>query len=54
MPQDAPLNGSALDLAEGPWSRVAGMQAKLHRWRRLIPADTARRGRSRVATGTAV
>jgi RNA-directed DNA polymerase len=32
MPQDAPLNGSAPGPAEGPWSRVAGMQAKLHRW----------------------
>ena len=33
MPQDAPPNGSAPGPApEGPWSRVAGMQAKLHRW----------------------
>ena len=30
MPQDAPPNGSAQDQAPGPWSRVAGMQAKLH------------------------
>ena len=41
MPQDAPLNSSAPDLApEGPWSRVAGMQAKLHRW---AAADPGRR-----------
>ncbi len=41
MPQDAPLNGSAPDPArEGPWSRVAGMQAKLHRW---AAADPGRR-----------
>ena len=41
MPQDAPPNGSAQDLApEGPWSRVAGMQAKLHRW---AAADPGRR-----------
>jgi RNA-directed DNA polymerase len=33
MPQDAPPNGGAQHLAPvGPWSRVAGMQAKLHRW----------------------
>src|SRR5436305_15233042 len=33
MPQDAPPNGSAPGLVpRGPWSRVAGMQAKLHRW----------------------
>ena len=33
MPQDAPPNGSAPGpVPEGPWSRVAGMQAKLHRW----------------------
>jgi hypothetical protein len=37
MPQDAPLNGSAPDPAEGPWSRVAGMQAKLHRWAAADP-----------------
>ena len=40
MPQDAPLNGSAPGRAEGPWSRVAGMQAKLHRW---AVADPGRR-----------
>jgi RNA-directed DNA polymerase len=40
MPQDAPPNGSAQDLAEGPWPRVAGMQAKLHRW---AAADPGRR-----------
>ena len=41
MPQDAPPNGSAQDLApDGPWSRVAGMQAKLHRW---AVADPGRR-----------
>ena len=40
MPQDAPPNGSAPGLAEGPWSRVAGMQAKLHRW---AAADPGRR-----------
>jgi len=41
MPQDAPPNGSAPDLdPEGPWSRVAGMQAKLHRW---AAADPGRR-----------
>ena len=40
MPQDAPLNGSAPDPASGPWSRVAGMQAKLHRW---AAADPGRR-----------
>src|SRR5580658_9107700 len=40
MPQDAPLNGSAPGPAEGPWSRVAGMQAKLHRW---AAADPGRR-----------
>ena len=41
MPQDAPPNGSAQDPApEGPWSRVAGMQAKLHRW---AAADPGRR-----------
>ena len=33
MPQDAPPNGSAPGpVPEGPWLRVAGMQAKLHRW----------------------
>ena len=41
MPQDALPNGSAQDPApEGPWSRVAGMQAKLHRW---AAADPGRR-----------
>jgi len=41
MPQDAPLNGSAPGPApEGSWSRVAGMQAKLHRW---AAADPGRR-----------
>jgi RNA-directed DNA polymerase len=41
MPQDAPPNGSAPDLAPvGTWSRVAGMQAKLHRW---AAADAGRR-----------
>jgi RNA-directed DNA polymerase len=41
MPQDAPLNGSARGLAPaGPWSQVAGMQAKLHRW---AAADPGRR-----------
>ena len=41
MPQDAPPNGGACDSApEGPWSRVAGMQAKLHRW---AVADPGRR-----------
>jgi len=40
MPQDAPPNGSAQDPAPGPWSRVAGMQAKLHRW---AAADPGRR-----------
>ena len=41
MPQDAPPNGSAQDpVPEGPWSRVAGMQAKLHRW---AAADPGRR-----------
>ena len=40
MPQDAPPNGSAPDQGQGPWSRVAGMQAKLHRW---AAADPGRR-----------
>jgi RNA-directed DNA polymerase len=41
MLQDAPPNGSAPGpVPEGPWSRVAGMQAKLHRW---AAADPARR-----------
>jgi RNA-directed DNA polymerase len=37
MPQDAPPNGSARVPA---WDRVAGMQAKLHRW---AAADPGRR-----------
>jgi len=41
MPQDAPPNGDAPDQARtGPWSRVAEMQAKLHRW---AAADPGRR-----------
>jgi RNA-directed DNA polymerase len=41
MPQDAPPNGGAPDSAPaGSWSRVAGMQAKLHRW---AAADPGRR-----------
>ena len=41
MPQDAPVNTGAQDLAPvGSWSRVAGMQAKLHRW---AAADPGRR-----------
>ena len=41
MPQDALLNGSALDLAPaGSGSRVAEMQTKLHRW---AAADPGRR-----------
>src|SRR5580704_16855711 len=40
MPQDAPPNGSAPDPAGGSWSRVAGMQAKLHHW---AAADPGRR-----------
>ena len=41
MPQDAPPNGGAQDpVPQGPWSRVAGMQAKLHRW---AAADPGRR-----------
>jgi RNA-directed DNA polymerase len=41
MPQDAPPNGSAQGpVPKGPWSRVAGMQAKLHRW---AAADPGRR-----------
>src|SRR5437773_11244499 len=41
MPQDAPPNGSAPDPAPvGSWSRVSGMQAKLHRW---AAADPGRR-----------
>jgi RNA-directed DNA polymerase len=37
MPQDAPLNSSAPGPAEGSWSRVAGIQAKLHRWAAADP-----------------
>jgi len=40
MLQDAPPNGGAPGPAEGPWSRVAGIQAKLHRW---AAADPGRR-----------
>jgi len=41
MPQDAPLNGGASgDVPQGPYSKVAGMQAKLHRW---AAADPGRR-----------
>ena len=41
MPQDAPLDGGAReDVPHGSWSRVAGMQAKLHRW---AAADPGRR-----------
>jgi RNA-directed DNA polymerase len=40
MPQDAPPNGSAPDPGGSPWSRVAGMQAKLHHW---AAADPGRR-----------
>ena len=40
MPQDAPPNGSASVRGLAPWSRVAGMQAKLHRW---AAADPGRR-----------
>ncbi len=41
MPQDAPPDGGACDQAPaGSWSRVAGMQAKLHRW---AAADPGRR-----------
>jgi RNA-directed DNA polymerase len=41
VPQDAPPNGGAHDdVPAGPWSRVAGMQAKLHRW---AAADPGRR-----------
>ena len=41
MPQGAPPNGDAReDVPQGPWSRVAGMQAKLHRW---AAADPSRR-----------
>jgi RNA-directed DNA polymerase len=41
MPRDVLLNGSAPGpVPQGSWSRVAGMQAKLHRW---AAADPGRR-----------
>ncbi len=41
MPQDAPPDGGACDsVPAGSWSRVAGMQARLHRW---AVADPGRR-----------
>src|SRR5271169_642235 len=41
MPKDAPPNGGAREeVPEGSWSRVSGMQAKLHRW---AVADPGRR-----------
>ena len=41
MPKDAPPNGGARGPGPaGPWSRVSGMQAKLHRW---AAADPGRR-----------
>jgi RNA-directed DNA polymerase len=40
MPGDAPLNDGAPDQAMGSWSRVSGMQTKLHRW---AVADPGRR-----------
>ena len=40
MLKDAAANAGAPDLAAGPWSRVSGMQAKLHRW---AVADPGRR-----------
>ena len=41
MPKDAPVNiGAPPDAPVGPWSRVSGMQAKLHRW---AAADPGRR-----------
>ena len=41
MPQDAPPNGGArAGVPQGSWARVAGMQAKLHRW---AAADPGRR-----------
>ncbi|TLQ44593.1 group II intron reverse transcriptase/maturase [Streptomyces marianii] len=41
MPEDAPLNSGAPDqIPQGAWSRVSGMQAKLHRW---AAADPGRR-----------
>jgi RNA-directed DNA polymerase len=41
MPQNAPSNDSTRDLAPGPGSRAARMQAKLHRW--AAAADPGRR-----------
>src|SRR3954449_9804529 len=41
MPKDAPPNGGSRDrVPVGSWSRVSGMQAKLHRW---AAADPGRR-----------
>ena len=40
MPKDASLNDGAPDQAVGSWSRVSGMQTKLHRW---AVADPGRR-----------
>ena len=41
MPKDAPVNaGAAPERPEGPFQRVSGMQAKLHRW---AAADPGRR-----------
>ena len=37
MPQGAPPNGGAADPAEEAWSRVAGIQAELHRWAAADP-----------------
>ena len=41
MPKDAPVNaGAAPERPDGPFQRVSGMQAKLHRW---AAADPGRR-----------
>lgn len=40
MPEDASLNSGAPDRGMGSWSRVSGIQAKLHRW---AVADRGRR-----------
>jgi RNA-directed DNA polymerase len=40
MPRGAPPDGGAPGQAAGSWPRVAGMQAKLHRW---AAADPGRR-----------
>jgi RNA-directed DNA polymerase len=42
MPTDAPVNTGAPDVVvpQGSWSRVSGMQTKLHRW---AAADSGRR-----------